>query len=101
MSRVISVTTLDSGPSTGGSQDRSGDSEGGAGAGADLSLVLLVWEVEDVEAAEKTTYLGLWDINCWYQVRTYTCYGELLNDDKSSGGMILLIPQDVYKPSDS
>lgn len=99
MSRVISVTTLDTGPSTGGSQDRSGDSEGGAGAGADLSLVLLVWEVEDVEAAEKTTYLGLWDINCWYQV--WRCDGNMLHDDKSSGGMILVIPQDVYKPSDS
>ena len=72
VSRVISVTSQDIGPSTGGSQDRSGDSEGGAGAGADLSLVLMVWEVEDVEAGEKTTYLGLWDINCWYQVCTYT-----------------------------
>ena len=71
MSRVISVTTLDIGPSTGGTQDRSGDSEsGGMGAGADLSLVLMVWEVEDTEAGERTVYLGLWDINCWYQVWT-------------------------------
>ena len=92
------MTTLDIGPNTGGSQDRSGDSEGGAGAGADLSLVLMVWEVEDVEAGEKTTYLGLWDINCWYQV--WTRDAKLLNDDKSSGGMILMIPQDVYKLSD-
>ena len=71
MSRVISVTTLDIGPSTGGLQDRSGDSEsGGVGAGAVLSLVLMVWEVEDTEAGERTVYLGLWDINCWYQVWT-------------------------------
>ena len=42
VSRVISVTSQDIGPSTGGSQDRSGDSEGGAGAGADLSLMLMV-----------------------------------------------------------
>ena len=57
--------------STGGLQDRSGDSEGGGmGAGADLSLVLMVWEVEYTEAGERTTYLGLWDINCWYQVQT-------------------------------
>ena len=40
------------------------------GAGADLSLVLMVWEVEYTEAGERTTYLGLWDINCWYQVQT-------------------------------
>ena len=64
MSRVISVSTLDIGQSTGGAGDRSGDSEGGAGTGADLSLVLMVWEVEDVEAGERITYMGLWDMNC-------------------------------------
>ena len=56
-------------------------------------------EVEDVEAAEKTTYLGLWDINCWYQV--WRCDGNMLHDDKSSGGMILKIQKDVYKTSDN
>ena len=49
------------------SQDRSADSDT-AGAGADLSLVVMVWEVEDPEAGERTAYMGLWDINCWYQV---------------------------------
>ena len=98
LSRVISVITLDNGHSTGGLQDWSANSVGGVGAGADLSLVLMVWKVEDAEAALRMTYLGLWDINCWYQV--WTCGETLLNDDNSSGGMILMIPPDLYKLSD-
>ena len=65
--RLISVETLETNVSTGGVQDRSGDSESEKEAGLDLSLVCLVWESED--EGERICYLGLWDINCWYQAQ--------------------------------
>ena len=65
--RLISVETLETNVSTGGVQDRSGDSESEKEAGMDLSLVCLVWESED--EGERICYLGLWDINCWYQAQ--------------------------------
>lgn len=66
-SRLISVETLETNVNTGGAQDRSGDSEAERDVERDLSLVCLVWETED--EGERICYLGLWDINCWYQAQ--------------------------------
>ena len=75
VSRVVSVDTLDLGLATGGCQDRSGDTD--QPGERDLSLAVLVWEVTDPAADTSTTYMGLWDINCWYQAQMPSSVDEL------------------------
>ena len=39
-----------------------------------LSLVCLVWETLD--QGTRVCYLGMWDINCWYQAQMPSCLEE-------------------------
>jgi len=62
LSRVICVDTLELSLGTGGTQDRSGGSE--VETLRDLGLVVMVWECD-----KAVTYMGVFDINCWYQAQ--------------------------------
>ena len=66
-SRLISVETLETSLS-------SADTDTEKEVGTDLSLVCLVWET--MEEGSRVCYLGMWDINCWYQAQMPSCVEE-------------------------
>ena len=66
-SRLISLETLETSLS-------SADADTEKDPGTDLSLVCLVWETED--QGTRVCYLGMWDINFWYQAQMPSCLEE-------------------------